>query len=1095
MSDMQIVVSANVEQVAAGFQRIEQSVRAARVPINQLGKDGSDTAALLQKIGEVGSGALSQFARSAEAAAMPVDQLKSKLREMNNEVGRQGKEGAKAAAEHAAALMVAANQVNELAAKMRELSGEFAEAAREQAKLTRNIAEGFGKANAGPIVDQIEELGIKFGVNEEQATQAAKALQKYGQFGKESFEDVIHAARETGTSIEAAAEAFGKFEKFKDARSARAFKGAFGIDPEEMAAQMGMIDDAGKIFFKTQEEAERFGEALHKALAEKGKNAAQVQQGAAAQLRGELQQLKEEIGAGLVEKQNRLAESIMPVVKGMREWSAETKAYIGIGTQLAATMGTGLGTALQWGASLSLMGVNMKSIGKLFGETGQGVKALSTAFLGMSGTMLGIVAVGGGLIAFALEYKKATEDLWAAESKLLEIESRRAQLGARNADVIGKSADQIRAMGKTAKDVANEIEGLHDRLEQANKVGDTKTAQQLVEWIKQLQAAKAQLAQGDTKQKEETDKAAEAQKKHSEEAMEQVEELDRKRKSGAYESKQAELAATDDVLRKYTENNRLKTVAELEQQGLTYHSAVDLHKKLKGLSDDRTKLAREAAGERVKEEVNAVEQEVAAGKLSASEAAKRYRELSQTAGLAAQERKSLELKAIEEDKKAREQSLALELHDLEQRRKNHSLTADQETTSLRQILATHQLTVEQRMQLENKLTEVTAQAVQERQNHELKSFQKRQAAGEATIQDEIAMLEKLAKDPDLSPEQRDERELQAAQKKKELKDHAIAQEKELAKIQADRISREEASIQEDVAKGEAGAMDKKVELIKKRYDIERKEILQTQAEEDKKFKRTQDATDVLNAKLGDLQQKEQDEVRKTGEDRISYLRKLVDEWQKWKDKQEGKSTFKGGGQSIQDAFSGGSNFGFSLSGGSALGGGAGAPKMPGGVDPTALEAMLNNPDLDPNDPRIAAVYNQATSQNKPGAGTNLGKMTGAGGATVGTDANGNRILIPATGGSVAGAGGAVPTAAGTPGGPAIAPGAMPSTSPAPGGGGIPGSVQSLTINAQNVTVNGAGTSGGATSSGSTSNSLQQPAGPTLSPGNGFMDSLGSFLSH
>lgn len=114
---------------------------------------------------------------------------------------------------------------------------------------------------------------------------------------------------------------------------------------------------------------------------------------------------------------------------------------------------------------------------------------VSAAFAAVAG-----VVIGAGIALAA--YTKITQDNTKAQEELLAIEERRAAALREGKDLVGKSAAELRAQGKTAADLVDVIGGLMDRAEQLRREdpGNTAALKSVNDQIARLQAVKAELA-------------------------------------------------------------------------------------------------------------------------------------------------------------------------------------------------------------------------------------------------------------------------------------------------------------------------------------------------------------------------------------------------------------------------------------------------------------------------------------------------------------------------------------------------------------------------------------------------------------------------
>lgn len=156
-------------------------------------------------------------------------------------------------------------------------------------------------------------------------------------------------------------------------------------------------------------------------------------------------------------------------------------------TGAAAAAGTLAVAGVTLGEALAIASAPIGTV--LAGLTGmQGVAlAAGVAFASFAGLV-------GAVAAAVAIYTKILQDNTKAEEELLAIEERRAAALRKGKSLIGQSADELRAQGKTAKDLVDVIGGLQDQTEAARREGNDGLVKELEAKIHDLQVVKAELA-------------------------------------------------------------------------------------------------------------------------------------------------------------------------------------------------------------------------------------------------------------------------------------------------------------------------------------------------------------------------------------------------------------------------------------------------------------------------------------------------------------------------------------------------------------------------------------------------------------------------
>ena len=908
-----------------------------------------------------------------------------------------------------------------------QVTRSMMEAGEELDRLQRQMTAALGNEDAAkPVVDQIRHLHVELGLSEDDLSRGASSLQKFGVLSKGNLEIAATAARATQESVRNVSEALGRFMKFGDSRSALTLKRALGIDPTEVAQTIGLLDQHGRVLLNTREDADKFRAAMKAALATKYPEVKDATSDVS-KLSGALNEFNQDAGHVLVDWANEGAKALQPLANmliGSPHWFkgvvaggvAVSSALAGIAgpammvistmnsmkaAQAAAGAAAAAG-ATETAAAAGAEGAEAVAATTAATATGAFATVLGVLLAPLTAAVAAVLAVGAAFHAYTAHVEAANR----AANELLHTQEKLARWLHEDKDLIGKTAAQVAAMGKGAQDVARLIASLTEERDKASQRGNTAEAEkiarqiayehQVLDGIRRISAAHA---------------AADTQRAHEpSRAMHAWDAFERDRQAGVYETRDAELKAQDAVLAHFQENGKLMSAAQLQAHGMEPTQAARVEKQLQAAQAGRTRLAREAADERVKNALHALDVETAAGRMSTQQRAQQIATLSRAEGISIAERQQLELQAARTSRQATEETLQQKLqalrsereagtitytqeaaqlrslmamrglnahdrerlsaqathaetqgsaealraqvHSLQQQAQQGRITHDAEAQALNDILATHRLTAAQRAQIEQELTTATKAAIADRLSAELNAMHIRVAQGRATVEDEVALLRRQANEPGLDPKQRSAKLLEAANTQHSVDAHRAQQQKELAHIRQQQLRDEESSLRARAAAGE-DTTAQMIALKHREYASERAEIQATAAADARKWGQSETGAALLAARLHELDAKERAADTKIGETRLRYLDQLLHKLDAVKQKESDAMGLHAGPKSIQDAFKGGSDFGFSLHGQSHS-----RTQLPGGITAADL-AFLRGGGVDPNDPRVAALYARA----------------------------------------------------------------------------------------------------------------------------------------
>lgn len=376
-----------------------------------------------------------------------------------------------------------------------------------------SLAQTFAGKELEAITKQVLDLGALELFKPEQFANAAKRLNTFGKDVQSNLVVAADIAARTGASFDAVAEALARFGR--DEKGTKALLKLSGIKPAELEKFGAVLNEAGTGLDITGQNAEKAQKALE-AVA-KSQFAGAFMDGAdgIAHFSAEWTRLQQEVGQGLDDALADIAGRLAPVVAGFRGLSDETKKLIGFGV-LAASIATGLGAigiagtlaATSIAANVAAMGGMAAITGTLTGVLGTmaataipavtaGLSALTLVFNPLSLAVLAVAAIMRDYILRMEEANKAAQDL-------LDIEESRAD-AARNTDqFLGKSAAELQAAGKTAKDVAAVADGLADRAQLAFEQGNDALVSRIRKQVADLRQVQRELAsiEGDRREEE-----------------------------------------------------------------------------------------------------------------------------------------------------------------------------------------------------------------------------------------------------------------------------------------------------------------------------------------------------------------------------------------------------------------------------------------------------------------------------------------------------------------------------------------------------------------------------------------------------------------
>lgn len=361
--------------------------------------------------------------------------------------------------------------LQKLGSALKGAGADFARAAGQADDLADSLKGAFGDS-ADQVADWSQKIGTAFGVfSAQQVGGAAVALQKFGVAGETNLRRVADIAAGSGQSIESVALAFGKFEKFGDSKSILALQKSVGATNMELAQFGAVLDANGKILTDTPARADAARAAMESFLDDKFSGAMERQSDASARLAGEMELLKQQLGAGAHELKEQMAPALLDVVSALRGMSPELQGVVGLVTEFGGTAISGAGAAIEMGAHLKTMGLSVAGLKGALAAIPGLLSGLAAGLVAVSGPALILIGTFGALAVGLAAYTAELERTNKAAQDLLDTETKRLAGYEKNKDLVGKNAEEVKKAGKSLKDVDALIAGLTDQLERGRAEG------------------------------------------------------------------------------------------------------------------------------------------------------------------------------------------------------------------------------------------------------------------------------------------------------------------------------------------------------------------------------------------------------------------------------------------------------------------------------------------------------------------------------------------------------------------------------------------------------------------------------------------------
>lgn len=321
----------------------------------------------------------------------------------------------------------AANRLRQLTDAFRGFASANTQAFDAYDRVQRALSQTFraqGLESALGVVQQFSEEfgGSMFGMAEIQA--ATQAMQRFGVFSAQSFEQLANAAAGAGVPVAQLAEAYGRLSKYGDSdRSAKNLAKMLGVDPETV-----------KNSEKLQAVLAGYAGAMEQSV------------GPGERLEGALYGLRVELGEAADGFKDTVADGLVPWINWMRQAPDAVKGVVGVGAELGGSLASMGATVFQVGADMKLMGVNAGTLKAGFESARNAAHALMPALLGLPGAL----AIAGA--AFAVLWLESEKWKQAAVAQGQEIE--------RSANAFRKLSADVRAYRKELQGAKGDIDAL-----------------------------------------------------------------------------------------------------------------------------------------------------------------------------------------------------------------------------------------------------------------------------------------------------------------------------------------------------------------------------------------------------------------------------------------------------------------------------------------------------------------------------------------------------------------------------------------------------------------------------------------------------------
>jgi len=489
------------------------------------------------------------------SASSAVDSLKAVDAQVNalvNDLGNvSGSMKSAIPPEAAVNLQAQAQALGDVSAAFKALNADLLKSAGTADDLRDSLKGAFGD-NADSVAEFIDKVGTAQGVLKNEDLEAgAKTLQKLGAFTEENLQLIADVAVATGGSIDGLATSFGKFEQFGDAKSFKALQRELGITQVQLEALNVEFDDKGKIV-EYAANVDKAKEAIKQLSNEKFGGALAAVSDDAAKFDGQLELLKQSIGASTLEFQDGVKSGLLPYIQGLQGLSAGTKAAIGNTVLFAGSIGGGVasiasfaatmkiinpliftqiaalakGTAA-WVARAGAMALGFAAEVAIEGPIVATTAALSSQAAVLALSVAGLTLIAGAAATAAIAYTTLWTETEKANDALLKSDSLRdkgkkdvqGNASVSTTKILNSSASDLAREGVTVNTVNQRILDEQRGAENLKEQGDLEAAKRAQARVVKLRAIRVELEAEIKKQAAAEDALAEAQRPRTKEEI------------------------------------------------------------------------------------------------------------------------------------------------------------------------------------------------------------------------------------------------------------------------------------------------------------------------------------------------------------------------------------------------------------------------------------------------------------------------------------------------------------------------------------------------------------------------------------------------
>ncbi len=490
--------------------------------------------------------------------------------------------------------------LQKLAGSLQGFRQEITESAGRADDLADKLKGVFG--DAADEMAALSQQQIVIGIDPEAASRVLTTLNKFGLASKDNLQFVEDASAKTGVSMDALAEKIGRIAELGDAKAFKGLSRQLGATKGDLEALGVAFDKNNNALLDTPERVNAAVTALQKFGASNFSGAAEAAADDATKLKGEMELLRQEVGASVISFQEGFAPALRDVVGAIRGLPPELKTVVGLGTEFISIGANVATTGLQVATNFSLLATNTTLVARAQQAAAAGAATFQGVFTALLGALSPLVIILGsvaiGLAAYTAELEKAN----AAAESLLATEEKRAEGLRKNKDVIGQTAEALKQQGKTTKDVTDTILGLQDQAQAAYDSGNKATEAKIREQIRTLIKVRSDLA-----------------------ALEKSDSSGSAADSTGPAKSQKEQAAED-------------AKAQKELSKASAQAAKDLGTAFR----EAAKAQEDARKEALAEQLADIKNLAAAGEISKAQEIARYQEVLKAAQLSGQERRAIE---------------------------------------------------------------------------------------------------------------------------------------------------------------------------------------------------------------------------------------------------------------------------------------------------------------------------------------------------------------------------------------------------------------------------------------------------------------------